>query len=296
MGYANLTRILSRPGGLLERAEAALRETADDARNDAPTLLRLGDVQRSNGRLGDALECYRRVLALRSDDAKASWLVAILSGTALPAAPPRSGPVPFVRRTDFLSPRRGRELLALGRANRERFKPAVDGVVDRADPSRRMALVERTVTEREVRPWFEPRLRDAFSEALPRLRLHEPRPACEYWLELAMSAHLPGGFFAKHTDNDSGPGRTRRVNFAYYFHHQPRPFSGGDLLLHDAAGGTFTRIDPQHNSIVFFPASAVHQTTIVERAAGALGSAVRFAIQGWLGTNSSTGRPRRIAG
>ena len=51
----------------------------------------------------------------------------------------------------------------------------------------------------------------------------------------------------------------RRLSYVYYFHRQPRPFRGGDLLLYDTdrqAGnfemGVFTRIEPLHNSIVFF--------------------------------------------
>ena len=70
MGYRNLTRLLTRSGGLLERAEAALFNTVAANPDDATALLRLGDVQRGKGMLDDALEYYHRVVALRPDDSR----------------------------------------------------------------------------------------------------------------------------------------------------------------------------------------------------------------------------------
>ena len=289
-GYRNLTRILSRPDGLLERAEAALRQAVALAPDDAGAWRRLGDAQRGNGQLPDALESYRRALSLSPGDAAAAWLVAVLSGEPLPAASACGQPVPFVRRADFLPPPRCSALLAFALAQRERFEAGTvgAGTGSRLDPSARTALVERVATTREVLPWFEPRLRRAFTAALRQLRL--PKPSA-YWVEMALAAYLPGDFFAKHSDTGTHFG-TRRLSFAYYFHRQPRRFRGGDLLLHDARGSAYTRIEPAHNSIVFFPSWAVHQITPVESArpdAGSgedLGSA-RFAIHGWLRTYSA---------
>ena len=279
-GYRNLTRLLVRADGLLERAEAALRRTVAANPEDAAALLRLGDVLRGAGRLDEALACYRRVLALRPDDAKASWLVAVLSGQALPEAPAHDRPPPFVRRTNFLPPWRCQALFSHALANRERFAPAEVGGPRRVDPSVRRALKERAITVREVQPWFEVPLRSAFAEALPRMGMPEPS---EYWVEMAMSAYLGGGFFAKHVD--AGPRfPTRRLSFAYYFHAEPRRFRGGELLLHDGDGQAgFTRIEPQHNSIVFYPAWALHEVTAVAGDFKDFRDA-RFAIHGWLRT------------
>ena len=278
--YRNLTRLLVRADGLLERAEAALRRTVAADPEDAAALLRLGDVQRSEGRLDAALACYRRVLSLRPYDAKALWFVAVLSGQALPEAQVRDRPPPFVRRPNFLPPRQCQALFSHALANRERFAPALVGGPRRVDPSARRALTERTVTAREVQPWFEAPLRSAFAEVLPRMGMRDPS---EYWVEMAMSAYLGGGFFAEHVD--AGPCfRTRRLSFAYYFHAEPRRFRGGELLLHDGDGQAgFTRIEPQHNSIVFYPAWALHQIAAVEGDFKDFRDA-RFAIHGWLRT------------
>ena len=286
MHYKNLMRILARSDGLLERAEGELLRTVAADPNDAAALLRLGDVQRGKGRFDEALECYRRVVALRPHDSKASWLVAVLSGEELPDAPTRNRPVPFVRRTDFLPPKQSSDLLAFAESNRERFQPSGYGSsLDSIGPPSPMVLAEIRVTGQEVQPWFEARLRGVFPEALLRLRMPEPR---KYWVEMATSAHLGGHFLTKHNDNGAPRFRTRTLSFAYYFHRQPRRFSGGDLLLHDGNGetATFTRIEPLHNSIVFFPACAAHQTTAVEHDLESFGDA-RFAISGWLRTHSA---------
>ena len=288
MAYRNLTQNLLRTDGLLERAEAALQCAVAADPTDAAALLRLGDVQRGQGRLGEALDSYRRVLSLQPSEPKASWLVAILSGKGVAEEQSCARPVPFVHRTDFLPASRCSELLAFAQANREQFKPGFVGVEGKVDPSSRKALVERRVSVRKVQPWLEPQLRDAFSDALLRLRMPEPS---EYWVEMAMAVYLGGGFFAKHTDNGGRTLDTRTLSFAYYFHRQPRRFSGGELLLHDADGdaSAFTRIEPLHNSIVFFPSWATHQITTVDSDLDASSSTeefagARLAIHGWLRT------------
>ena len=298
--HSSLTRVLLRSDGLLAQAEAALRRAVATAPDDAAALLRLGDVLRGKGKLGEALDCYRRVAGLRPDP-KASWLAAVLSGKqALPEAPPRAArPVPFVRRADFLPPERCAALLALALASRTRFAPAPVVVMPSAeaaqgregasgggrglhvDASRRNALVvDRGIMEKEVRPWLEARLRDALADALPRLGMREP-PACR--VQMGMSAYVGGSFFSKHKDNAASESRTRMVSFAYYFHRRPRRFSGGELLLHDGDGeaGAFTRIEPQHNSIVLFPGACVHQVAAIESESRDFADA-RFAILGGL--------------
>ena len=292
--YRNLTQILLRSGGLFERAEAALRRTVEANANDATALLRLGDVQRGQGRLGAALASYRQVLSLRPDDAKAAWLVAILSGEPRLACepPPRkkepdaavpARPVPFVCRTDFLPPPRRDALLALAQANRDRFEPGAVGASRTVNPAVRRALVEQRATVREVRPWFETYLRKAFSEALPRMGMREPG---QYRVEMSLSAYLGGDFFDKHIDNATRATRARLVSFAYYFHREPRRFRGGELLLHDSRDDAcaFTRIEPRGNSIVFFPSWCTHQITPIENDRDDFGAA-RFAIHGWLRTD-----------
>lgn len=283
--YRNVMPMLLRSGGLLESAATALRRTVAADPENAAALLRLGDMCRGTGRLGDALECYERVAALRPDDPKALWLGAVLGGRQLPQPPPDAEPTPFVHRANFLPRQRCSELLALAIASRAQFEPApfteeMRQTLTETDSSRGKFVVDPRIVERKVRPWFEARLHGAFAEALPRLRMRRP---AKYWVEMAMSACLGGGFFSKHRDN-GGRFHTRLLNFIYYFHRQPKRFSGGDLLLYDGDGtGAFTRIGSQHNSIVFFPAACIHQVAAFDSDAADFGDA-RFAVYGWLRT------------
>lgn len=290
--YRHLTHMLLRSDGLLERAEVALAHAVAADPTNATALLRLGDVHRGKGRFGSALDCYRCAASLRPDDPRARWLVAVAGGTALPLSPPPAMPAAFVRHTDFLPPHRCRQLLSLALAHRDGFvppKPTINTPKGEVDAAVRTGpVLLHPVTDREVRPWFEARLRDAFASALSRLRRRTPRA---YRVEMAMSAFLAGDYIAKHNDNRY---RDRRLSFAYYFHRQPRPFSGGELLLHDAGGNAFTSIEPQHNSIVFFPPESIHEVAPVKGDRDDFGAA-RFTLQGWLTPCAAAGgeQPRQ---
>ena len=295
----NVVRAMLRSEGLLERAAVALQRSLAARPDDVAALLRLGDLYRGLGRLREALDCYARVVATHPTDPKASRLAAILSGQALgePAeASPAAPAAPFVHMADFLPEQRCRALLHTALASRERFEPAsvfarFDGEdasgaaamgrkmrwARRIDPHGREGLVASSrIIEREARLWLERRLRGAFAQALPRLQMREPS---EYRVEMAMSAYLGGGFFAKHRDDGALP--TRRVSFAYYFHPRPQRFSGGELLLHDDDAPTFTRIAPLRNSIVLYPASCFHEVAAIHGDSADF-AAARFAIHGWL--------------
>jgi Rps23 Pro-64 3,4-dihydroxylase Tpa1-like proline 4-hydroxylase len=70
---------------------------------------------------------------------------------------------------------------------------------------------------------------------------------------------------------DIGPAHPdRHVSYVYYFHRQPRGFSGGDPLLFDQDGQgarsdslAFTRIAPADNLLVLFPSDRWHSVSRV---------------------------------
>jgi Rps23 Pro-64 3,4-dihydroxylase Tpa1-like proline 4-hydroxylase len=70
-----------------------------------------------------------------------------------------------------------------------------------------------------------------------------------------------------HRDADPDlPGATRMINYVYYFHKTPRPYTGGELLLFDSdtevkdswTRSRFTCVAPEDNSVVFFPPNFYH--------------------------------------
>ena len=286
--------IAQRRDGLDEQARAALEKAVTANPNDWPALLRLAHLHRRQGDLEAARCLYQRVAA-KTGDAKASWLSAVLGGAALPNAPAGEGagegiwPAPFVRLTNFLPPERCDGLLELATANRRRFGPAMVGYGDVKPDARRGFHADRQVV-RQVRPWFLPKLRTALPEVLTRVPVGDLGDCA---VELKMTASLAQSDFKLHQDRNKRHPQ-RRLSWAYYFHRQPRRFSGGDLLLHDSspsgdAGSiiAFTRLAPLHNSIVFFPSSCFHQMTPVEGEPDDFANC-RFALNGHFFLRRST--------
>src|SRR5262249_27282981 len=106
--------------------------------------------------------------------------------------------------------------------------------------------------------------------------------------ELELVAHGDGAFFARHLDttvtNQGRPASDRIVSAVYYFHAQPKAFSGGVLRLHSLAAsgkqGTFIDIPPDYDSLVFFPSMFPHEVLPVKSSGKFLDS--RFAINCWV--------------
>ena len=271
---------------LFDRAAAALRRMLAAEPRNAAALARLGDIERRRGDFPAALTACRRLLAVAPDDAPAAWSVAVLGGDRLPEAPPPTGRIaPFVRLTDFLPPTSRERLLRDVLAASERFAPAKVGADAGVNIEVRNALVLDEPTTRDVRSWFLPKLRAVLPEALWRLRMEDLDLRR---IELRVTVHLNGGFYTVHRDDSLvGNFRDRLVSYVCYFHRAPRPFTGGDLLLHDAgraAGGSpagaFSRIEPLRGSIVFFPSDCLHEVTPVACGAG-FGDG-RFTVNGWV--------------
>ena len=270
-------------GELFDKAASALRRMLAVEPRNAAALAKLGDIERRRGDFAAALTAYRRLLAVAPDDASAAWAVAVLGGDRLPEAPPPAGHIaPFVRMTDFLPPAARDRLLADMLAASERFAPARERVNARVTWTARFELDKPTT--RDVRSWFLPKLRAVLPEVLWRLRMEDLDPRR---IELKVTVYLHGGFFAAHRDADAPVASGNQVlSFVHYFHRAPRPFAGGDLLLHDAGraggrpAGAFSRVEPLCGSIVFFPGECWHEITPV--ACGAEFGDGRFTVIGWV--------------
>ena len=287
--------------GLLARTEAKLLAQLDSRPEDARLLLKLATVRRRRGNIPAALETYRRVTTLRPDLRLAPYTRAVLSGADLRHMPVPKGnvPTPFQRRHSFLSAEECDALLRLVAAHQARFVPArvvdensQDGLLKQEI---RQASVVKEQGLRDALQWLEPKLSVAAEEALERLPVlgfdfesHE--------LELNVTAHGNGDYFRVHQDASRSMCPERRLSFVYYFHRQPRQFSGGDLLLYDTDRqldrfemGVFTRIEPIHNSIIFFPSRCFHEITPV---GGVKDFAdARFTVNGWFTTPSEGAAP-----
>ena len=80
----------------------------------------------------------------------------------------------------------------------------------------------------------------------------------------------------------------RAISYVYYCHREPKPFTGGELLLYDTCPGTkrfartrFSRIDPKRNTLVLFPSCYYHEILPVHCESDRFEDA-RFTVNGWV--------------
>ena len=248
---------------LHSRAEAVLRQRLAEDPRDAEALHRLGDLHRRRGNFPAAAEAYGRLNVLRPGDRQVSWLRAVTAGEQLPAAPPDGlRAAPFVHIRDFLSHAERERLVSAALATQGLFMPG--GVGRGADrkvrPLERQALAVRLPDRGGVCAWLVPKLREALPMVSTLLRIDSLDLRR---VDLTMVAHPDGGFGVRHRDDTP-------LSAICYFHRDPRPFSGGDLLLHDtdvetgrSSTSEFSRVEPLGGSIVFYPSYYAHEVAAV---------------------------------
>jgi Rps23 Pro-64 3,4-dihydroxylase Tpa1-like proline 4-hydroxylase len=82
---------------------------------------------------------------------------------------------------------------------------------------------------------------------------------------------------------------SREVTFVYFFHREPRQFSGGELRIYDSAPenhshramASYRTIVPEQNQLVLFASGLSHEITPVECPSGKFADS-RFTVNGWL--------------
>jgi hypothetical protein len=107
-------------------------------------------------------------------------------------------------------------------------------------------------------------------------------------IEAQITASNHGDFFYCHSDDCAEGISTRALTFVYFFHREPKAFSGGDLRIYDSKlenaqwvkADNHQTIVPEQNRMVFFPSSLVHEITPVECPSEAFADS-RFTVNGW---------------
>jgi SM-20-related protein len=92
-------------------------------------------------------------------------------------------------------------------------------------------------------------------------------------IEIRLAAHTDGDYFKPHRDTLTGTERSltahdRMITAVYYFHRQPKAFSGGELQLHPFGPGEPLRIEPRSNRLAVFPAFLLHEVLPVNVPSG----------------------------
>lgn len=131
---------------------------------------------------------------------------------------------------------------------------------------------------------FEEKLKEVIAPVLARLKL-PGFPLGNF--EIQITASGDGDFYRMH--RDGGSDSTRELSFVYFFHREPRRFSGGELRIFqsDRVDDKIVPTDrsqmlsPRQDAIVFFPSRSEHEILPVRVPTGAFGDS-RFTVNGWV--------------
>ena len=245
----------------------------------------LANIHRRRGDLQAAATEILRLHASGNASPVVALFHAIFTRQGAPARMPETdfAPAPFVVLDDFLGRETNRRLLDDALARESIFTTTELQNSDEYGRQQRTNLVTYDV--------------GAAGEALCALvrqhyplvcaRLNMPAPALQF-IQRKIAAYRHGDYFNAHQDNGLNH-KDRRISFVYYFHQEPKPYRGGDLLLYDSrfdprayVRTLFTRIVPRNDSIIFFPSEYFHEVVAVDTDVGEF-SASRFTIAGHLG-------------
>lgn len=108
-------------------------------------------------------------------------------------------------------------------------------------------------------------------------------------IEAQLTSHNDNNFYKVHNDNGSPDTAHRVLTFVYYFHRQPKAFTGGELLVYDHkvqngyhyAAETYRTIEPTDNTVVFFASEEMHEVKMVHCPSRQFMDS-RFTINGWI--------------
>ena len=121
------------------------------------------------------------------------------------------------------------------------------------------------------------RVRHFLDYTLQRLA-HAPFPVLD--IDAGLAASNDGDFFGPHRDVDAA-NSTREISYVYYFHREPKAFSGGELRIYEEGSWNHDVIVPGQNFVVFFPAAAIHEVSVVHCPSRDFADS-RFALNGWI--------------
>ena len=181
----------------------------------------------------------------------------------------------------FLSTAEAAGLLAHAAAREAAFTPTRVGAKNHRSVAPGIRVSTSTRDLGEFQPLLRRRLRGIAAEITAALRLSAFETS---QVELELVAHGDGAFYRRHVDTVIATDRAhiRVLSGVYYFHRQPKGFSGGALRLYAIGDNDrFVDIEPSHNSLLLFPSWAPHEVRPVSCPSGQFMDS-RFAINCWL--------------
>ena len=130
------------------------------------------------------------------------------------------------------------------------------------------------------------RIHEIFSDVTTKLGLPQ-FPISQ--VEAQLTGHNDENYYKIHNDNGSPETATRELTYVYYFYREPKPFSGGELVIYDSKiennyyvqADSFQTVEPRNNSIVFFLSRYMHEVLPIQCPSRQFADS-RFTINGWV--------------
>jgi Rps23 Pro-64 3,4-dihydroxylase Tpa1-like proline 4-hydroxylase len=198
-----------------------------------------------------------------------------------PPAKPEVLPSQYVQLDNFLSQADHKRLLKYVNRQRANFVPTTTST---GAENYRQSVVLHSFPE--FVELITQKIHGVLPEVLDQLKL--PRFSITQ-VEAQLTAHNHGNFYKVHNDNGSPETATRELTYVYYFYKEPKPFTGGELLLYDSRiennfyvqAESWQAVEPRNNSIVFFLSRYMHEVLPVQCPSQNFSDS-RFTINGWI--------------
>jgi Rps23 Pro-64 3,4-dihydroxylase Tpa1-like proline 4-hydroxylase len=176
---------------------------------------------------------------------------------------------PFCVERDFLGVQEMDAILAHALAHADTFGDATVSSLATLEASKPDYRIRRSHISDYIAPLAPiliPRLQVLMPRIWPHFRL---APITYKKIEFELAYHGDEDFFKTHTDNGLPDIAHRRISLVYYFHREPRQFSGGNLRIFNTlmengircCGTGFVDIEAPHNGLIVFPSDCYHEVT-----------------------------------
>jgi predicted 2-oxoglutarate/Fe(II)-dependent dioxygenase YbiX len=184
---------------------------------------------------------------------------------------------------DFLAPAQVAALLGYALANETDFVPAGELIEGTAVANRNRVALRCSIGLGPHREAFVAAIHARFADACAATGVALFAIART---ETELVAHGHGGRFDLHHDtltqtNRAGFDSDRVLSSVFYFHREPKAFSGGELAIYPFRPGEPLTIAPQQNRLVLFSAIAPHAVHPVACPSRAFADS-RFSVNCWL--------------
>jgi Rps23 Pro-64 3,4-dihydroxylase Tpa1-like proline 4-hydroxylase len=190
-------------------------------------------------------------------------------------------PSPYALIDDFLSPSQLNDLLRYSISKQSEFIPTTNSA---SDPNYRRSFYLMHFPE------FSELIIKLVRKITPQIITHlDINNFAIGQIESQMTAHNHGNYYKIHNDNGSPDCATRELTYVYYYYREPKPFTGGELVIYDSkiengysvAADSRKVIQPTNNTIIFFPSGCMHEVLPVSCPTEYFADS-RFTINGWV--------------